>query len=63
MSEDTWSRIGGFCEDYVGYGGEDTDFGRLLVARGHGTGGSVAPAPTTSTTTSSRHRSGTWTSS
>lgn len=34
LSEDTWSRIGGFCEDYVGYGGEDTDFGRLVVAQG-----------------------------
>lgn len=34
LSRDTWSRIGGFCEDYVGYGGEDTDFGRLVVARG-----------------------------
>ena len=21
----TWRRLGGFCEDYVGYGGEDTD--------------------------------------
>ena len=25
----TWSRLGGFCEDYVGYGGEDTDLGRV----------------------------------
>ncbi|WP_134741923.1 galactosyltransferase-related protein [Nocardioides sp. 503] len=31
---DAWRRSGGFCEDYVGYGGEDTDFGRTLVARG-----------------------------
>lgn len=30
----TWERLGGFCEDYVGYGGEDTDLGR--VARGAG---------------------------
>ncbi len=29
-----WQRIGGFCEDYVGYGGEDTDFGQLLAAAG-----------------------------
>jgi len=29
-----WDRVGGFCEDYVGYGGEDTDFGRLVVAAG-----------------------------
>lgn len=27
----TWQRIGGFCEDYYGYGGEDTDFGQLLI--------------------------------
>ena len=26
MTATTWRRIGGFCEDYVGYGGEDTDF-------------------------------------
>ncbi|WP_298888759.1 galactosyltransferase-related protein [uncultured Serinicoccus sp.] len=26
--------VGGFCTDYVGYGGEDTDFGQLLGARG-----------------------------
>jgi GT2 family glycosyltransferase len=25
----TWNRIGGFCTDYIGYGGEDTDFGQL----------------------------------
>ena len=30
----TWARIGGFCEDYVGYGGEDTDFGQTARARG-----------------------------
>ncbi len=29
-----WVRIGGFCEDYVGYGGEDTDFGQLAAAAG-----------------------------
>ncbi|MGW0023275.1 glycosyltransferase family 2 protein [Rhodococcus sp. NPDC003383] len=23
----TWRRLGGFCTDYTGYGGEDTDFG------------------------------------
>lgn len=32
----TWRRIrdefGGFCEDYVGYGAEDTDFGQRLRA-------------------------------
>lgn len=30
----TWRRIGGFCEDYVGYGAEDTDF--AWTARAHG---------------------------
>lgn len=34
VAHDTWSRIGGFCEEYTGYGGEDTDFGRLVEARG-----------------------------
>jgi len=32
----TWARIGGFCEDYVGYGGEDTDFGQAARAVGVG---------------------------
>jgi N-acetylglucosaminyl-diphospho-decaprenol L-rhamnosyltransferase len=29
-----WARTGGFCEDYVGYGGEDTDFGHLIARAG-----------------------------
>jgi GT2 family glycosyltransferase len=29
----TWSMIGGFDEAYVGYGAEDTDFGRRAAAR------------------------------
>jgi hypothetical protein len=32
LSADDWGRLGGFCEDYVGYGGEDTDFGQRLGA-------------------------------
>ncbi|ANI42792.1 glycosyltransferase family 2 protein [Mycolicibacterium vaccae] len=28
----TWDRIGGFCEEYEGYGGEDTDFARCAQA-------------------------------
>jgi N-acetylglucosaminyl-diphospho-decaprenol L-rhamnosyltransferase len=36
LAADTWRRIGGFCEQYVGYGGEDTDFGRTAAARGIG---------------------------
>jgi GT2 family glycosyltransferase len=34
VSARTWRRLGGFCEQYVGYGGEDTDFG--AVARSEG---------------------------
>ncbi|MCD9154818.1 glycosyltransferase family 2 protein [Aeromicrobium duanguangcaii] len=34
VHRDTWTRIGGFCEEYVGYGGEDTDFGRRAVTAG-----------------------------
>ena len=34
LGADTWRRVGGFCEDYTGYGGEDTDFGRLVQAAG-----------------------------
>ena len=34
----TWGRLGGFCEAYVGYGGEDTDLGRTAIARGTGLG-------------------------
>jgi GT2 family glycosyltransferase len=28
VTAQTWERVGGFCEDYRGYGGEDTDFGQ-----------------------------------
>ncbi|MBP0484121.1 glycosyltransferase family 2 protein [Sagittula salina] len=34
MHRDDWARSGGFCEDYYGYGAEDTDFGRTLDAKG-----------------------------
>ncbi len=30
----TWLRLGGFCEQYVGYGAEDTDLGQLAAQRG-----------------------------
>ena len=30
----TWQRIGGFCPDYRGYGGEDTDFAQTAAASG-----------------------------
>lgn len=30
----TWRAVGGFCEDYYGYGGEDTDFGHALAQAG-----------------------------
>lgn len=32
----TWRRLGGFCEEYVGYGGEDTDLGWSARAKGVG---------------------------
>ena len=32
----TWNAAGGFDERYVGYGGEDTDFGQRLAAAGGG---------------------------
>ncbi|OPC84049.1 sugar transferase [Embleya scabrispora] len=30
----TWTRVGGFCEEYEGYGGEDTDFGYACARAG-----------------------------
>jgi GT2 family glycosyltransferase len=30
----TWTRLGGFCEEYAGYGGEDTDFAETAHAAG-----------------------------
>ena len=30
----TWRRVGGFCEDYEGYGAEDTDFAHRARERG-----------------------------
>ena len=34
MNRADWDAAGGFHEGYYGYGGEDTDFGRVLDARG-----------------------------
>lgn len=34
VSASAWARTGGFCEDYTGYGGEDTDFGRRAASCG-----------------------------
>ena len=36
MHRDDWTASGGFHEGYYGYGGEDTDFGRVLDDRGIG---------------------------
>lgn len=33
LNRHTWAHVGGFDERYVGYGGEDTDFGRTAKAR------------------------------
>jgi len=30
----SWARIGGFCTDYAGYGGDDTDFGEKARSAG-----------------------------
>lgn len=38
LHRDAWLRSGGFCEDYVGYGGEDTDFAARAESRGLGFG-------------------------
>lgn len=38
MDRRTWLRSGGFCERYVGYGGEDTDFAHQAAGRGLGFG-------------------------
>jgi GT2 family glycosyltransferase len=40
-----WCDLGGFCEDYTGYGGEDTDFGQIARTAGIGirwVGGAIA---------------------
>jgi N-acetylglucosaminyl-diphospho-decaprenol L-rhamnosyltransferase len=34
MSAEAWAAVGGFHEAYVGYGGEDTDFGLQVAASG-----------------------------
>lgn len=34
LSTAAWARVGGFCEEYVGYGGEDTDFAMTADSRG-----------------------------
>lgn len=36
VSARAWRHVGGFCEDYTGYGAEDTDLGRTVLARGLG---------------------------
>jgi GT2 family glycosyltransferase len=45
IGRDDWNRIGGFCEAYEGYGGEDTDFAWLARQAGiplHWVGGAWA---------------------
>jgi N-acetylglucosaminyl-diphospho-decaprenol L-rhamnosyltransferase len=34
VSRQAWQHVGGFCEDYVGYGSEDTDFALRVVDAG-----------------------------
>ncbi|MBP2212994.1 hypothetical protein JOJ87_003338 [Rhodococcus ruber] len=35
-TRETWTAVGGFCTDYVGYGGEDTDFAQRAAHAGVG---------------------------
>lgn len=35
-TRETWTVVGGFCTDYVGYGGEDTDFAQRAAHAGVG---------------------------
>ncbi|MFC7575494.1 glycosyltransferase family 2 protein [Klenkia terrae] len=46
----TWTRLGGFCEEYAGYGGEDTDFAETAHAAGVPLRWVGARGPSTSTT-------------
>ena len=34
LHREAWEQTGGFCEEYAGYGGEDTDFAQQATARG-----------------------------
>ncbi|WP_329448262.1 galactosyltransferase-related protein (plasmid) [Streptomyces sp. NBC_01426] len=34
LTANTWKHIGGFCEDYTGYGGEDTDYASTAARQG-----------------------------
>ncbi|WP_240503358.1 glycosyltransferase family 2 protein, partial [Streptomyces prasinopilosus] len=36
LTAGTWQAVGGFCEEYEGYGGEDTDYGQRARAAGVG---------------------------
>jgi hypothetical protein len=38
LHADAWTAVDGFCERYVGYGGEDTDFSRTWAASGRALG-------------------------
>ena len=43
VHRDAWERVGGFCEEYAGYGAEDTDFGHTAVSRGVNLGWAGTP--------------------
>lgn len=34
VTQQVWDRVGGFCTQYTGYGGEDTDFAQKAAAQG-----------------------------
>ncbi|GMA39210.1 glycosyltransferase family 2 protein [Mobilicoccus caccae] len=56
LSRRDFVRIGGFCEEYVGYGGEDTDFAMRLRDRDGRLFWLGAPTPSISTTRRSGRR-------
>ena len=55
----TWAQVGGFDEAYVGYGGEDTDFGQRARRAGVGLCWVEAPGRSISTTRPRRRPSST----
>ncbi|MFJ9885294.1 glycosyltransferase family 2 protein [Streptomyces sp. NPDC091287] len=60
---DTWHAIGGFCEEYEGYGGEDTDYGQRARSAASRSPGSAAHRPSISITRSPARPSHTCTTS
>ena len=60
VHRDGWLRTGGFCEEYVGYGGEDTDFARVARREGLELGWLGSARAYHQHHPSRSHRCGTW---